>query len=105
MTSDDPIFYRARWPDSEVPADSPLWLHYEVSRSADAVLRTVDVFEDGRVNRNSIEIEQRNGDDCPSLIDCSLIEGFADVDLEEMPRAAFEALWKRGVDTPFWFVR
>lgn len=100
----DRIYCRAHWPSADVPADSPSWLHYEISTSADAVLRTIDVFEDGRIARNSIELEQRNGNHCPSLIDCSLNEAFKGLEVEEMPRAAFEALWECGTDTPFWFV-
>ena len=100
----DRIYYRAHWPGADAPADSPLWLHYEISKFADAVLRTVEVFENGRIARNSIELEQRNGDHCPSLIDCSLNEAFDGLEIEEMTRADFEALWERGADTPFWFV-
>ena len=102
---ENPQYYRLRWPDAEVPAEAPLWLHYEISQMADAVLRTVEVFEDGRVTRNSIEIEQRHGDHCPSLIDTSLSDGFEGLDLEEMLPSVFEDLWGRGVDTPIWFVR
>jgi hypothetical protein len=97
-------YFRARWPDAEVPPEEPLWLHYEIDSGADAVLRTVDVFADGRITRNSIELEQRHGDDCPSLIDCSLDEGFAGANLERIAREEFENLWEKGVDTPFWFV-
>jgi hypothetical protein len=68
---------RARWPDAEVSPDAPTWLHYELDDEADAVVRTVEVFASGAVHRNSLEIEQRGGRPCPSLIDCSLAEGFA----------------------------
>jgi hypothetical protein len=98
-------YFRGRWPDAEVPPGEPLWLHYEIDFGADAVLRSVDVFADGCITRNSIELEQRHGDACPSLIDCSLDEGFARAKLEEIPRETFEALWDKGVDTPFWFPR
>jgi len=83
----------------------PAWLHYEVSEVADAVIRTIEVFADGRITRNSIEIEQRHGDHCPSLIDVSLSEGFDGLELQTMSREGFEALWQQGVDTPVWFVR
>ncbi|QIG81590.1 hypothetical protein [Stakelama tenebrarum] len=76
---------------------------YEIDRSADAVLRTIEIFEDGRITRNSIDLEQRNGYHCPSLIDCSLNEGFDGVGVEAMPHDEFEALWAKGVDTPVWF--
>jgi len=80
-----------------------LWLHYEISKSADAVLRTIEIFEDGRITRNSIDLAQRNGNHCPSLIDCSLNEGFEGVEMEAMNRAEFEVLWATGADTPVWF--
>ncbi|HEX4846749.1 MAG TPA: hypothetical protein VFV30_01275 [Novosphingobium sp.] len=103
MRSEPLVYYRQRWPDAEVPADAPVWLHFEVSPSADAVLRTVEVFGNGSITRNSLAIEQRNGDHCPSLIDCSLAEGFEGMALEPIVAAAFEALWEQGVDAPFWF--
>jgi hypothetical protein len=98
-------YYRGRWPEEQVPDGEPLWLFYEVDRVAGVVLRTVEVFPDGRIARNSVELEQQHGDECPSLIDCSLEDFFADADLDEMPREQFEDLWTKGVDTPVWFVR
>lgn len=98
-------YFRGRWPDAEVPSGEPLWLHYEIDFGADAVLRSVNVFADGSVTRNSVELEQRHAAACPSLIDCSLAESFARAKLEEITREEFEALWEKGVDTPFWFVR
>ena len=62
-------YYRGRWPDVEVPEGEPLWLLYEVDREAGAVPRTVEIFPDGRIARNSVALERRYGDDCPSLID------------------------------------
>lgn len=94
---------RGRWPDSLVPEGEPLWLFYEVDRAADAVIRTVEVYPDGRITRNSIELEERNGDSCPSLIEGSL--DFLIPNVDEIAREAFEELWSKGVDTPFWFVR
>ncbi len=67
------------------------------------MVRGVDVFADGRITRNSLELEQRHGDECPSLIDQSLGVGFAEAPLEEIARDAFERLWERGRDLPFWF--
>jgi hypothetical protein len=69
------------------------------------VLRTVHVFADGRIARNSIALEERHGDKCPSLIDGSLEPLFADGKLEEILREQFEKWWTKGVDTPFWFPR
>jgi hypothetical protein len=96
---------RGRWPDPEVPEGEPSWLLYEIDDLADAVTRSVDIFDDGKVLRNSIEIEERNGLSCPSLIDVPLSEGFGDADLEDISADEFEAAWAKGVDTPFWNVR
>jgi hypothetical protein len=98
-------YYRGRWPEPTVPKGEPEWSFYEISREQDAVLRAVDLYPDGKVTRNSIEIEQRHGDECPSLIDCSLNEGFAGADLITIDRGEFEQFWNRGTDVPFWFVR
>lgn len=95
---------RARWPEPEVPPGEPLWLHYELDVQADAVVRSVDLFSDGTITRNSIAIEERGGKPCPSLIDCPLAEGFAGVDLEEITREEFEQVWLKGRDKPFWNV-
>lgn len=96
---------RARWPDREVPAGSPEWLLYELDQRADAVTRTVELFPDGAITRNSKEIEERTGTPCPSLIDVSLAEGFDGVDLEPITIDEFEQAWAKGADTPFWNVR
>lgn len=95
---------RARWPDPVVPPGEPYWLLYEIDEQADAVVRTIDVFADRTVTRNSIEIEERRGKACPSLIDCSLAEGFNGVDAEEITREEFEEVWAKGVDELFWNV-
>ena len=97
--------YRGRWPDEPVPDLEPTWLFYEVDKAADAVLRTVEVFADGRVARNSVALEQRHGDKCPSLMGCSLDDFFGVARLEGITREQFEEWWAKGVDTPFWFVR
>lgn len=106
MTPPAPLqYFRGRWPDEIVPDGEAEWCLYEISREKDAVLRTVELFADGRITRNSIEIEQRHGDACPSLIDTSLDDGFAGADLIEIDQATFEDYWRRGTDTPFWFGR
>lgn len=97
--------YRARWPEKQILAGSPVWLHYEVDKGANAVLRTVEVFPNGQVNRNSIELERRYGDYCPSLIDCSLDGLFDSAGFDQITREQFEELWLKGTDSPFWFVR
>ena len=75
----------------------------EIDFEADAVVRSVDIFPDGRVTRNSVALEQRNGDDCRSLIDTSLAAGLEDAPLEEITEAEFETWWIEGKDEPFWF--
>lgn len=104
-TPPDIVYLRGRWPEPTEPPDEPVWMYYEISQSADAVLRIVETFADGRVERNSIEIEQRYGDDCRSLIDGSLSELLACADgrLEWIAATDFDALWDRGIDTPLWF--
>ncbi|MBO9706651.1 MAG: hypothetical protein J7521_00430 [Caulobacter sp.] len=96
---------RARWPEIDVPPGEPTWLLYELDEQADAVVRSAGVFADGSVARNSIEIEERDGKPCPSLIDCSLAEGFGSVDAEEITLGEFDAVWIKGVDKPFWNIR
>ncbi|MBG7616110.1 hypothetical protein IWC96_12600 [Brevundimonas sp. BAL450] len=95
---------RARWPDLHVPPGEPIWLLYELDEEADAVLRSAEVFPDGSVTRNSIEIEERGGKPCPSLIEGSLPTIFQGVTAEEITSHEFDATWARGVDTPFWNV-
>ena len=92
---------RARWPEPQVPKGEPLWLLYEIDDQNDAVTRSVELFPDGTASRNSIEIEERNGRPCPSLIDTSLVEGFSDIDLEEISREEFAVAWTSGTDKPF----
>lgn len=101
-----PHYYcRVRWPDAVVPDGEPEWLLYEMDKQADTVLRTVDIYADGKVTRNSIDLEQRNGDVCPSLIDTSIVEAFEGVDLETITPSEFDKFWIVGEDRPFWFVR
>jgi hypothetical protein len=89
----------------DVPAGEPTWLLYELDEEADTVVRSANVFADGRVARNSIEIEERDGRPCPSRIDCSLAQGFDGVDAEQITPEEFETVWAKGVDKPFWNVR
>ena len=96
-------YYRGRWPDEPIPDGEPTWLFYEVDRAAGAVLRTVEVFADGHVARNSIALEERHGDKCLSLIDMPLDDLIPWVD--KITPEQFEEWWTKGKDTPFWFVR
>ncbi|WP_439539898.1 DUF6881 domain-containing protein [Sphingomonas sp.] len=99
-----PTYFRLPWPETDLPAGEPEWIYYEIDQSRDAVCRSIEVFPDGRIERNSIEIEQRGGRDCPSLIDLPLHEGFDGTEPIEISRAAFEDLWRQGLDVPFWNV-
>lgn len=104
-SSELPIYFRLPWPEAEVPANEPSWLYYEIDKENDAVRRSIEVFPDGRITRNSIEIEERDGRPCPSLIDTSLDEGFGDGAPLAMTQNEFDDLWRQGIDTPFWNVR
>ena len=94
---------RARWPDAVVPPGEPEWLLYELDEAADQVTRSVELFPGGRVQRNSIEIEERKGDSCPSLWDVSIIEGLEGLTPTEISASEFEGVWRTGIDAPFWY--
>ena len=87
----------------DLPVDLPLSYFYEIDHGADVVLRLAEVSSDGRTIRDSLDLEQRNGDLCPSLVDQPLAVAFADAPLEEITAAAFKILWQQGEDCPFWF--
>lgn len=93
-----PTYFGLPWPEPDLPAGAPEWMYYEIDEAQDAVSRSIEVFPDGRIERNSIEIEERRGD-CPSLIDVSLQEGFEGTEPREMSQDDFEKLWLNGVDT------
>lgn len=93
---------RVRWPDDVLPAGEPEWLFYELEDAADRVLRSVELFPDGRVQRNSIEIEERNGDSCPSLWGVSVTEGLEGLSPAEISASEFEEAWRTGIDAPVW---
>jgi hypothetical protein len=105
MKSPPRIYYRGPWPDKIVPDGQPQWLLYEVDEASDDVLRSVEIFPDGHITRNSVELEQRNGHDCQSLIDVGWHEGVAEANLEKISAETFEELYRRGADTPLWSVR
>jgi len=95
--------YRGRCPDADVPAGEPTWSYYEVDVIADVVVRTVDVFADGRTERDSIALEQRKRDSCPSLVEGPFMETVRSVPLDRITADEFEEVWRQGTDTPFWF--
>lgn len=90
------------WPEPIVPPGEPSELYYEVDRATDNVLRLVHKFRDGTFRRGSIEIEERSGTPCPSLIEEPASQAFEHAGLVEISEAEFESLWSQGVDTPFW---
>ena len=91
-------YFRGRWPEDEVPAGEPLWSHYEVDPTLDVVLRSVEVFEDGHLERNSIELEERCGRPCVSIAHGPFMFVAAQAQLESIVAGDFEKLWERGVD-------
>jgi len=93
-------YFRGRWPDDEVPAGEPLWSHYEVDPTLDVVLRSVEVFVDGHLERNSIELEERCGRPCVSIVHGPFMSVAAQAQLESIGAGDFEKLWERGVDKP-----
>lgn len=63
----------------------------------------VDVFADGHIGRDSIALEERKGDACPSLVDGPFLKIVDRILLDVVTSEDFEALWERGTDSPFWF--
>ncbi|MBB6252617.1 hypothetical protein [Nitrospirillum iridis] len=97
-------YFRGRWPEEVVPEGFPEWMLYEVDRDGDNVLRWVEVFTDGKIERNSVSLEEQWGASCPSLLDSSFEEIIGMSVVHPILKADFEALWNQGVDTPFWEV-
>jgi hypothetical protein len=93
-------YYRGRWPDDPVPPDSPIWLHYEVDLDRDAVLRSVELFAGGYSERNSLELEERDGFPCISLWSDAAAPSIVESKLELISAGEFEELWKKSVDKP-----
>lgn len=94
--------YRGRYPGDDIPPDMPIWFFYEVDVEGDNVLRSMEVFADGSVTRNSLEIEARHGQRWESLADGPFMEDIEDMGLSVCGAEEFEKVWARGNDTPFW---
>lgn len=98
-------YYRLPWPDAVVPPESPLEMLYEVQD--EDVLKTVEIFADGRSERDSVESQAAVWGEFPSLIDVPWSEMKNDVpDLQAHSIGAdeFERLWSSAADrihTPF----
>lgn len=80
----------------------PARCFYEVDVEGDNVLRSVEVFADGSVKRNSLGIEARHGQRWESLIDASFVDSLADMELRVCTAEEFENVWASGKDAPFW---
>ncbi|WP_155914554.1 hypothetical protein [Asticcacaulis sp. AC460] len=94
-------YVRGKWPEVVVPADTPVWLYYEVNIDDEVVLRTVETFTDGTHVRNSLSLEERDGFACASLVHGPFGELTIDWPLEEIEASEFENLWIVSVNKPF----
>jgi hypothetical protein len=93
-------YYRGRWPEEDIPKDAPVWLLYEVDPVEDVVLRAVEVFADGHSERNSLELEARDGFPCLSVVEGAFMPTVAEAKLEKVTANHFEKLWQRSIDKP-----
>ena len=58
------------------------------------------MFEDGHLERNSVELERRNGGSCVSIVE-EPFKSVADMaQLDAIEAAEFDKLWTRSVDKP-----
>jgi hypothetical protein len=92
--------YQAPWPESPAPEGEPIRFFYEVDAVADIVLRSVELHADGSLQRNSLELEARDGWPCVSLWHGSFAELSVGVPLEPLSASTFEEYWRRAIDTP-----
>jgi len=81
-----------------IPPDQPVWLHYEVDVVRDVVLRSVELFADGRSERNSVELEARDGFPCVSIVHGPFMQIVTDAGLELIDAEDFEELRRRSSD-------
>jgi hypothetical protein len=93
-------YIQVPWPENPVPEGEPVWLFYEVDEAQDNVLRSVERFADGRLVRNSTDLETRDGWPCVSLFHGSFRELTVEVPLQPFSGPEFEALWKYAQDKP-----
>ena len=94
-------YYRGRWPEEPIPDGEPIWLFYEVDKLATRCCELVTYSPMGALLATVWYMSSGTGDECPSLIDCSLGDLFDGGKLEEIPCEQFE----EGIDAPVWFVR
>ncbi len=93
-------YFRGRWPEAVVPEGVPVWLYYEVDPHRDVVLRSVEIFADGRMERNSLALEARDGWACESIVHGPFMPVVAHAKLETTGAETFEALWELSMDKP-----
>lgn len=102
-------YFKLPWPEEPVPDDCPDWLYCEVEKDRDVVTRTVEVFADGRVIRNSIALAARDGLDVRPPEYQSLVYGpfltveedYAGVPADaEISVAEFDEAWNVAIDKP-----
>lgn len=92
-----PAYFRVPWPDQVLPEGEPAELLYEVDEN-DSVPRMVELFPDGRIERDSIENDPGPWGSIPSLVHGEwsvCIEGVEGVKV--IQKAEFEAVWAQGV--------
>ena len=94
-------YYRFLWPEEVIPDDAPKFLLYAVDIETDCVLRTVDIYPDGRLERNNFELEARYGGQFVSLVEGSFKELTADLDFDIIDELEFNSLYAKSADKPF----
>ena len=93
-------YYRGLWPEEVIPDGEPKLLLYAVDIETDCVLRTVDIYPDGRLERNNFELEARNGGKFTSLVKGSFRELMADWEFDLIEALEFESLYEKSIDKP-----
>ena len=91
-------YFKGRWPEEPIPEEEPTWFLYEVELASDRVLRSVEVYEDGRAERNSLALEQRAGAPCVSLAHGAFLKGIEDDVLAPISAEAFAEAWAGSID-------
>lgn len=92
------LYHKGRWPDPAIPDGEPEWLLYETDATTDCVLRTVDIFPDGKAVRNWLANEGRHGPPVASLVEGDFLANVGEWRLMEIDGPAFEALWQSAAD-------
>lgn len=94
------MYYRGRWPEQTVPDGAPEWLLYAVDVDTDCVLKTVEIYPDGKLERNHLALEARYGGTFTSLVEGSFSELASDWPLEDVDVLQFESLYAKSIDKP-----